>query len=199
MYFVFHSDLRSYKNGSVLAKLLMSSLCDPLAPNVYLKWDRAEHLVPIEPPRPSFRFEVRKKVAHPDNYWNGASRELYSERLLAIMQDTGVRYETFDAEICERNSDVRVLEDYRVFRLIETFPLVDPEQTVEEGNIIIRKMALRSEFAVEPPPIFLDENYRYLTFVNSDLRKLIEERNITGCSFRTIDQYVAETWPTFPR
>lgn len=198
MYFVFESDVIGHRNGYIQAKLSRSPSYDPLAPNVYLKWDKAEVLTPIEPPLPSFRFEIRKKVVHPDNYFTGASLELYSGKLLAIMQGMGVRYETFDADIYERGSDVRVLEDYLVFRLMETFSLVDPDQTVEEGNIIVRKMALRSALEKEPPPIFLDENYRHLTFVNSDLRKLIEEQNITGCSFKTIDQYVSETWPTFP-
>ena len=191
MYFVFDSKLSSYRNSYIQAKLLLSASSDTLAPNVYMKWRDAKPMIPIEKPLPFFRFEVRKNVVHPDNYWTGSSRDLYSGKLLAFLEQVGVRYETFDTEIYESKSNVRVLEDYRVFRLMNTFSLIDPDQVEITDNFIIKKMAVRESLEQEPPAMFRDENYRQVVFVSSDLREQMESQGITGCLFRTLEQFVA--------
>ena len=190
MHFVFDSNLLSYRNSYIQAKLLLSPASDPLAPNVYIKWDKAKPLMPIEEPLPSFQFEVRKNVAHPDNYWSGSAREPFSGKLLALLQKADVRFETFETEILERGTCKKVLEDYRVFRLLETFSLIDPEQVEITDNFIIKRMAFRTILNHEPPAMFRDENYRQFVFVSNELKKLMQDQNITGCRFRTLEERV---------
>lgn len=152
-----------------------------------MQWHLAQPLVALAGTLPPFQFEV-KKVPHPDSYWTGASLALYSGRLITFLSGLGISYETFDAEIRERKSSARVLEDYRVFRLLETYSLID----VDRSDMITRPYSLFIDEQAEKDatPMFMDENFRYLVFVSEEIKRSLEEHKFTGLRFLTLKQYL---------
>ena len=76
---------------------------------------------------------------------------------------------------------------------METFSLLDPDKTVIGDSYSVLNMAFRDVLEVRPPAMFRDENHRYLTFVSSDLREQMESQGITGCLFRTLDEYIQDS------
>jgi hypothetical protein len=64
-------------------------------------WWEAE---PWIPPPPHLTFAVRSKAPLPDNYFTGTVFDLYSARLIALLRDAGVRFETFPVTIIDKKT-----------------------------------------------------------------------------------------------
>jgi hypothetical protein len=194
MYFIFDAKLLSYKGSNVQAKLL-----NPLDWETGLKW-RYGNSTPLQllsDDLPVFRFEVKQHGPQPDNYWTGAGVDLFSERLIRLLDQSAVQYQSFITEIQERSTTRRVLDSYKVFRPLEVFPLINLHQSIiSDDGARIKKLVLDQEIQQEGPIMFLDSNFRELLFVRDDLKLKIEQQTITGCRFRTIDEYVHELTQT---
>ncbi len=197
----FQSAITGYRNGYIQAKLLTTY--EEFDRYASAKWSLDRPLKSLQRQMPVFKFEVRGDVPHPDNYWTGTQLDLYSGRLLALLESFGgFRFETFPAEIYERKSARRVLEDYRVFRLLETYPVISLEASIvlkEDNRTRIEKLVIDEKAADCAPPLCADESFKQYVFINDALKNALEKQGISGCQIKSLEESVNRLKSTYAR
>jgi hypothetical protein len=132
--------------------------------------------------------------------------DLYSARLIGLLGDAGVRFETFPAGMVDERTGQVVPVKYEVFHLLERYPVID--ELVEEwnarhgykseadaggGSTATTQSSIQASFSFyEPGPddapgakrlmFRLDDSPQHVV-VHKDLKTALEEAGITGCRY----------------
>lgn len=189
MFHLFESEILSYRNAFIQATLIDPDFWRNLGKAG--KWDVVLPLEELQGTLPMFHFQVRGGVAHPDNYFTGANLDLYSTRLVEVMRDhTDFRFELFPAELLVKDTGVCLESEFFVFRLLQTFPLLDAQRCTLRRYALIEAQ-INEKTQDDAPALFRDETFPHLVFIRNDLKERIEKLDMKGCQFKTLDDYLA--------
>jgi hypothetical protein len=131
-----------------------------------------------------FTFTVNPKHPHPDNYANGTGFTLFSDRLIQVMRNYQVNFESFPVRMVDQNN--RELQDlhYAIFHSLEgKKDAMDKEKSGWQGNPRIGIPRLVLDYDIfDQRPLFICDTL-YIKLIRDDLKKAIEQKLITGFSF----------------
>jgi hypothetical protein len=186
MYSVFKPLWRSWRNQVVQAKLLT-----PLPPFHELdpaaNWWEAR---PLQSPLPMLTFAVNKHAPFLDNYRTDWSFDLYSTRLIELLRNAGIQFETFPATLLDYKTDEPLPQRYAVFHLLEIHPCIDLEQS-GHGTLILCESCLQHK-----RPLFRPAEAIQLVLMHQSLHIQLNAAQITGCAYEPLSRY-GDT-PVFP-
>ena len=97
MYWIFRTDWIDWK-GELQHAELVESPWEPLQKPEW--WGN----IPIPDPRPSFVFRIDSCAPFLDNYATGTKFNIYSEKLISLLKNMGVNFETFPASFFDKRS-----------------------------------------------------------------------------------------------
>lgn len=179
MYFVLQPDIRSWRNRVVQAELVGER------PLVRPHWWEG---LPLIAPLPPTVWAVRPKAPTPDNFFTGCEFDLYSERLVEIIQQAGIAFEAFPASLVDHKTGAALPLAYRVFHMLELHPALDARRSIvsERGfeRLVLTEAAQRSG-----APLFRVEDFEHLILIRDDFKARWDAAGITGCRYTPIDQY----------
>ncbi len=174
MYYTFSARPIKYRNTSLQAQIIGE------VPVPQPHWWDAQ---PTQSAIPFMTFTYRSEVALPDNVFTGTTFDIYSPRLIKLIRDRGVNFETFPVRIISTRHEGIIAHDYQIFHLLELDDGLDLKKTLINRQVI---SLLRSQ---EPKLLFRDREYSQFVIIHSDLKQEMEWRGITGCSFNPILNY----------
>lgn len=145
---------------------------------------------------PSLQFLIRGEAPLSDNYYTATQFDIYSERLIAILAQTGVRYETFPVSLIDERTRNSIPHTHRLFHLLEIDPAVDRQKSIIQEDLTnfssvrdVYKLVLRDDFIKQGKAITRIKEFRHLTVVHEELKHTLEAANITGCSFQPVEEF----------
>jgi len=133
-------------------------------------------------------YSVNPKHNHPDSYSENHGLDLYSDRLIDLLHEVGVDFESFPVKMIDRQGNELPELKYSVFHLLNAneYGLIDLDasgwiEDEEYGERGVNGIVLKEGYIVKnkmfhPAPLFCN-------MMTDDLRKLINERGITGFKF----------------
>ena len=126
MYFVFRHAIRSFRNQTIQAKIQKT------IPEIQPHWWDCK---PLSTPLSSITFAINRNWPLPDNFFTGNLLDLYSSRMIALLNEAGVKFETFSTEIIDSKTEAVLPVSYEIFHLLESFSGVDWEKsTINSGQ-----------------------------------------------------------------
>jgi hypothetical protein len=135
-------------------------------------------------------FRVNSKHPHPDNYADSVGFQLYSERLIKLMQSFEVRAEVFPVNMVGPSGESIPHLKYYIFHSLEgVLPAMDEEQSQWTGDwhVGIPRLVLDTG-KFEHRPIFICNNI-YVPLMRDDLKQSIQKEKITGFDFLRPENY----------
>lgn len=191
MYWIYGGKSYVWRNQYVQAKLLS-----------YQDWEAVKRqesgfgfksIIQDEPYGIDLRltYQVNPKHPHPDRYSETHSFELYSERLVNIMNDFGVKFESFPVIMVDKAGQVLSDLRYHVFHSLEgILDAMDEKASDWQGdniNIGIPRLVL-DYGKFEHRPLFVCDK-AYLPLMRDDLKQEIRRQNITGFNFLALEKF----------
>jgi hypothetical protein len=174
-YFVFESAIIAWRNSLLFAKLQGGR---PDFPEYEPHWFLAQPLVKALPP---FTFAIHAKAPKLDNYATGTEMDLYSIRLINLLREAGVKFETFPVTLIARKTKEVLPLHYEIFHLLEMYPAI--EKQLPRG-LILTEACLRSKRL-----LFRPEEQENLVLIHHDLKEKLEEAEITGCQYTPVQEF----------
>jgi hypothetical protein len=139
---------------------------------------------PISTPLPELVFTVAANWSLPDNLNSATEFDLYSRRLLDLLAEAGVVFETFPARLVERRARRTLGTDYAIFHLLE-IDFVTPDE-----ELAFQRAGERWRPALDRP-MFRHRKHRELVLVREDLKKRLDAAGVTGCWYSPIQDFNA--------
>jgi hypothetical protein len=178
MYFVFKHEIKSWRNYIIMAEIVGN------LPSYQPHWWYCE---PVTPPLPRVQFAISGKAPLPDNLPSGTEFELYSPRLMNLMDEGGVRFERFSTVMLDRKTKVELPVQYKIFHLLECYPALDREQSVRL-QYGWQKIVLTEDCYRANRLLFRVEEARGIVLIHEDLKACLEDAGITGCTYRPLER-----------
>lgn len=192
MYYVFQTYALTWRNRALQA------LPQGEIPDYEPDWWDAK---PIRTKLPKFHFLFSSDKLFPDAYWTGAEFELYSSRLIKILREAGVKFETFSAEIRVKKK-IDLPKQYKVFHLLELYPAIDQKLSHENLSstnigtsiqemmfIEIRKLVLTKSCLRAKRPMFRIKELPNLVLIHETLRAKLDAEGFTGYKCVAVEDY----------
>ena len=185
-YHVFESSILSWRNHTLWAEIQGGR---PSFPEYKPHWWEAK---PLESPLPHFTFMINEKAPKPDSYDTGTEFDLYSQRLVSIFRDAGIRFETFPAQIIDRKTKKPLDVTYEIFHLLEMALGIDLEKSDYDidSPYDIRHLVMADERLYAGKLLFRDSKFIGLVLMREDLKDQLEQAGITGCLYTPVEEYV---------
>ncbi|MCM1566093.1 MAG: hypothetical protein NC238_09155 [Dehalobacter sp.] len=147
---------------------------------------------PLSIPFPELRFSYPEDAPLIDNLWNATLFEIYSPRLISILQNLGIAHELYPVHIIGEKTGRIIPIEYRVFRLLEIHDVLDKKasrfryenhrgQTIE----YLEEPVYKEKFRKLKMPLTRIKGFENIAIVHKDLKALLEKEGISGCSFST--------------
>jgi hypothetical protein len=174
LYTLLSAEIRSYRNAILYAPIVGD------VPEVSPHWWDA---TPLQTVLPTLRFAFNNKAPLPDNVDSGTIFDLYSERMIALLSEFGIRFETFPALIINRKTNAVLSDTHRIFHLLEKYPAFDHKKS------FVNKPMVSLQCMQEPRYLFRDTKHSDLVVIHQELRAVFEEKKITGCHYRPVEDY----------
>ena len=87
---------------------------------------------PLKELLPILTFSIHGAAPRIDNYFTGNQFTLYSEKLIALLAQTGIQYETFSVSIIDQETGNAIEHPYQLLHLLEIAPAIDTERSIIE-------------------------------------------------------------------
>ncbi len=163
MYYAFSSALITWHNKILQAWPVGDTASHQMREKPH--WWEAK---PLLPPPPHLMFAINPKAPLLDNYFTGMLFDLYSERLIEILRDAGIRFETFPATVIDNRTLETMPVKYQVFHLLQSCSrqtirtMPDPEKRL---------------------PMWRDAKWMDMVFIHENLKAVLDKEKITGCRY----------------
>jgi hypothetical protein len=119
-----------------------------------------------------------------DLFFTGTEYEIYSIRLIKLIESMGVKFQTFNAEFFSRSSGENLSIPFKVFRLLEVRDVLDVENSVinpsdiEGFNITKHERLVFKKFHEPNLHLFRLESNPSIGIIGDSLRRRFMEYNI---------------------
>jgi hypothetical protein len=183
MYTVVKSELRTWRNRILQAEIQLQGAF----PETHPHWWAGIPLTVLPPP--DLTFAVSAKGPMLDNYFTGNEFDLYSERLIALLREAGVRFETFPATIVDRKTKEPLSVRYEVFHLLEVHPALEVYETTSEDSLAEQLELVAEKWQAHQRPFFRAQEAEDIVLIHRTLRQHLEAEGITGCRFTPVEEY----------
>lgn len=189
MYYQWKSDLRTWRNTTLEAKL------EPFQP----RWFdiRLWSCVPVAASIPLLTFSYPGKAPRSDLIWSASTWEPYSSRLRGLLRSLGVKFEEFPCRLVDRRTQDVLSEDYAVVHFLGCDACVDQakstcriEKTPEGNQVMVgfQRIVVTDECVrLARPIVRLEESPRYV-LAHERTRVLLAEHGVTGVRFIPLDK-----------
>jgi len=184
-YWIYQKDILARRNRPVQAKLI-----EPLARDLRSLYGPRGFRSPMQPEPYGvdlrLTYRVNPRDPHPDNYFESAGFNLYSNRLAALLDAFGVRAERFPARLLDKDGNELSHLSYHVYHITEgIIDAMDREASgwVGDDEASVRTLVLNVG-GFEPRPIFTCVGV-YVNLMREDVRRAILDAGLTG--FRWLD------------
>lgn len=177
-YVVVTDELRSWRNRILQAEIQGN------VPETYPHWWDG---VPLTVPPPHLAFAVSAKGPMLDNYFTGTEFDLYSERLITLLRDAGVQFETFPATLVDRKTKTPLPVTYEVFHLLEVHPALDVYDSDDPS--VLEAELNRERIAQHNRPFFRAQECKGIVLIKDTLRQHLDEVGIRGNQYMTMEEY----------
>lgn len=135
-------------------------------------------------------YQVNPKHPHPDHYFETHSFDLYSKRLINLMRNFDVKFESFPVTMVDKNGEELNNLHYYVFHSLEGYiDAMDEVASEWQGDtkIGIPRLVLDyTKFAHRP--LFVCDKI-YWPLMRDDLKQEIRRQNITGFEFLALEKF----------
>jgi hypothetical protein len=205
MYYVFEADIVTWRNRRVFADILTPIQYTDYSPPDW--WDATPLIKSI----PTLQFAVNPKAPLLDNY-NIGYYQLYSQRLIDLLQAVDVRFELFAASLVDIKTQAIISDRYAIFHLLEIYSAVDKtlsdtgkkdliddilQKEIDdlEGQelfaeyIGVRKLVVSNDRMIHPKPLFRVAEHKNLVFIHESLKVVLDAEGITGCRYTPVGEY----------
>ena len=180
-YFVFKAGQVSWRNRILQAEIQLEGDFPETEPHW---WDG----IPLTTPPPHLTFAVSAKGPMLDNYFTGNEFDLYSERLIALLREAGVHFETFPATLVDRKTKEPLPVAYEVFHLLEVHPALEVHWTTS-GPPVIEKLDLISEkWMQHQRSFFRAQEAPNIVLIDTTVKHQCDAIGITGCKYTTPEE-----------
>ena len=181
MYFVFKTEIRSWRNQIVQAKFLGT----PPIPIPHW-WDSE----PLVRPLPPLSFSINYTAPHPDNFFTGTLFDLYSRRFIRLFSDAGIKHEVFPVKLINRKTQTKTPLQYGAFHILEIYPGLDKRasETDEEFGDIY-KLVLSKACMKSGRLFFRLKELPEIVLIHEKLKQIFESHAITGCEYTPIEEF----------
>jgi len=176
MYFVFESAIIPWRNSLLYATIQGGR---PDFPEYEPHWYLAQ---PLIKPLPPLTFAIHARAPKLDNYPTGTIMDLYSIRLINLLHESEVKFETFPVTIIDRKTKEVLPLHYELFHLLEMYPAI--EKQLPRG-LILTEACLRSKRL-----LFRAKEQMNLVLIHQDLKEKLEEAGIIGCHYTPVQEIV---------
>lgn len=180
MYWVYRSKTYMWHNQYVMAQIV-----EPPTQNKKMPYGIQSplQLHPYET-SPHLTFHINPKHPHPDFYSSGSGFRLFSKRLVDLMSEYEVRFESFPVTMVNKDGQIQQDLDHYIFHSLEgLIDAMDKEASGWQGSAGIGVPRLILDPArFEHRPIFICADV-YVDLMRDDLRQEIDKRNMTGFEF----------------
>ncbi len=187
MYFVFRAELKSWHNKTLLAR------SEPLLRDCEPHWWLAEPLTK-KPQR--FKFLIDGSGPKFDNYNCGSGIDMYSQRMLDILEQHGVNSESIPSDVFDLKSRVQLDLNYSAFHLLEKHESIDLKNSelvfdTEDAEFIIeiKKLELKQEILDMQRPLLRIAEFYCFVLIHQSLKSSLETSGITGCQFIPVNEF----------
>jgi hypothetical protein len=175
MYFVFEAATIPWNNTLLYAEIQGGR---PDFPEYEPHWFLAQ---PLVKPFPRLTFAIHAKAPKLDNYNTGTEMPLYSIRLINLLREAEVNFETFPITLIARKTKEVLPFHYELFHLLEMYPAI--EKQLPRG-LILTETCLRSKRL-----LFRAQEQMNLVLIHQDLKEKLEEAGITGCEYTPVQEF----------
>ncbi len=184
-YWLYQKNILARRNRPIQARLL-----DPPPDALRTRYAENGFRDPMQPEPYGvdlhFTYRVNPRDSHPDNYFESSGFNLYSERLVGMLDSFGVRAESFPVKLVDKDGSQLSGLKYRIYHLLEVFiDALDREASGwsdEAGGGVARLVLDWGAF--EPRPLFTCRGV-YVNLMRDDVRQAIRDAGLTG--FRWLD------------
>jgi len=145
---------------------------------------------------PVMNFVLGSGLPSFDNLFTGTIFDIYSLRLIKILQSYDIKFETFDVNVIYSAQQTKVENEYKIFHLLENHPGLDLNESDVDAREI-RKLVLTKECQQLRRPLFRLSERISLVLIHSDLKNALEENNISGCQYIPIEDFQVRRLPYF--
>ncbi|WP_027892574.1 imm11 family protein [Calidithermus chliarophilus] len=152
-------------------------------------WNRLWRAEPIGPDFPALAFSVNPTTHLLDNHVTDTGDGIYSERLIQLLKETGVKHEAFPVKVVNRATGEVLRVKYYWFHLLEQADAFDRSKSNITPSGKVKGLKISKLFDVANLPIFRDANLPQIVLVRDSLRQLLDKSGITGCSYLDIESY----------
>lgn len=138
---------------------------------------------------PPVSFVVKPEWDFPDNFLTETIFDLYSSKLIKILDNAKIGFEAFPASLVDEvGNDLRV--EYRIFHLLEKYSCLDRKLSeINLEMLEIKKIVLDKEFLSSKKLLFRVEELSHIVLVHQDLKDALERQGITGCEYTLLSEY----------
>ena len=189
MYYVFQNIFTSFKGRDVIIDSLpLLAACEP-------HWWLAQPFTK----KPSY-FEIFVKKGDPlvDNLNVSSSIDVYSSKLIEVINSFGVKHELIDVILKYKITEELISDfSYKCFHLLEMRDAIDLASSKlkisESGNAVSRisELVLDYEALFDEPSLFRLSKAIDLVLVSEKLKNAMEKAAITGCKFTPIYKWAS--------
>jgi hypothetical protein len=176
IYFVFSAEQRSWRNRILQAEIQLQGDFPETHPHW---WDG----VPLTTPPPPLTFAVSAKGPMLDNYFTGTEFDLYSERLITLLREAGVQFETFPAMLVDRKTKEPLPVRYEVFHLLEVQPALEVYRAASGPPVIERLDLIADKWMKHKRPFFRAKEAQNIVLIHETLKQQFDTVGITGCKY----------------
>lgn len=180
MYIILKPLLRSWRNRILQAEIQGD------VPETHPHWWDG---VPLTTPPPPLIFAVSAKGPMLDNYFTGNRFDLYSERLITLLREAGVQFETFPATLVDRKTKEPLPVVYAVFHLLEIHPGLNVHHATQGPPIVDRAELNAEKYKHHMRPFFRAQESPDLVLVHETLKLHFDTVGITGCNYIPVEEF----------
>ncbi len=155
--------------------------------------------VPLTIPPPHLTFAVSAKGPMLDNYFTGTEFDLYSERLIRLLQEAGVQGETFPATLVDRKTKEPLPVRYEVFHLLEVYPALDVWFATTGLPLLERIQFNADKLSQHERPFFRAQESNNFVLIHETLKQQFDAAGITGCLYKNIEDLIRPVEEQFER
>ncbi len=128
-------------------------------------------------------FMVNPKHKTVDNYVTYTGFSLFSKRLVELVREFGVKFETFRVVMIDKEGNELPDMEYYAFHLLEpNWDVVDLEASGWDEEMLKAKQLVFKE-NIDYKPVMAVLDYLFLTVMRDDLKQEINKRGYTGFGF----------------
>jgi hypothetical protein len=136
---------------------------------------------------PLIEFEVKDEWNLPDNLFTGTIFDLYSNKLINIINNSKVQFEIFSTKIKNHRKE----NDYKIFHLLEKYSCINRELSdIDYHTLKIRKLVLKESFLRRDKKMFRIRTLEHIVLISDDLKNKLQENKITGCEYIPLENFI---------